>query len=104
MGTDEFIALCRKLGWDPMLAVNLGTGTPEEARDWVEYCNAPTGTRFADLRAANGSSEPHDVRHWCLGNEMDGPWQLGHVPDYPRGVERRTRDRSKTHVTSTPFI
>ena len=79
-GTDEFIALCRKLDWQPMIAVNLGTGTPEEARDWVEYCNSPTGTRDADLRAANGSEEPHAVSVWCLGNEMDGPWQLGHVP------------------------
>ena len=79
-GTDEFIKLCRKLDWAPMLAVNLGTGTPEEARDWVEYCNAPTGSRYSDLRAANGSAEPHDVVYWCLGNEMDGPWQLGHVP------------------------
>ncbi len=79
-GTDEFIRLCRKLEWTPMLAVNLGTGTPEEARDWVEYCNAPTGTLFADMRAASGSQAPHDVPVWCLGNEMDGPWQLGHVP------------------------
>ena len=80
VGTEEFLLLCRTMGWQPMLAVNLGTGTPEEARDWVEYCNAPTGTRFADLRAAGGSVEPHGVVHWCLGNEMDGPWQLGHVP------------------------
>ncbi|HLO34026.1 MAG TPA: alpha-L-arabinofuranosidase C-terminal domain-containing protein [Anaerolineales bacterium] len=63
-----------------MLTVNMGTGTPEEACHWVEYCNAPTGTRYADLRAVNGSSEPHNVRLWCLGNEMDGPWQLGHMP------------------------
>ena len=79
-GTDEFIRLCRKLNWTPMLAVNLGTGTPEEARNWVEYCNAQTGTKFADLRLENGSSAPHGVPIWCLGNEMDGPWQLGHVP------------------------
>ena len=79
-GTDEYIGLCRKLGWTPMLTVNLGTGTPEEARDWVEYCNCPAGTRYADLRAANGSREPHAVNLWCLGNEMDGPWQLGHLP------------------------
>lgn len=80
-GTDEFVALCRRMNWEPMLAVNLGTGTPEEARDWVEYCNAAVGTRIADLRAANtGNPEPHGVRLWCLGNEMDGPWQLGHVP------------------------
>ncbi len=79
-GTEEFMRLCRKLDWTPMLSVNLGTGTPEEARDWVEYCNAPAGTRWADLRVENGSSEPHGVPLWCLGNEMDGPWQLGHVP------------------------
>jgi alpha-N-arabinofuranosidase len=79
-GTDEFVALCRRMGWTPMLAANLGTGTPEEARHWVEYCNSPAGTQQADLRAANGSAEPHRVPLWCLGNEMDGPWQLGHVP------------------------
>jgi alpha-N-arabinofuranosidase len=79
-GTDEFLALCGRTGWEPMLAVNLGTGTPEEARDWVEYCNAPAGTRVADQRVANGHPDPYGVRLWCLGNEMDGPWQLGHVP------------------------
>jgi alpha-N-arabinofuranosidase len=79
-GTDEYVKLCRKVGWTPMLTVNLGTGTPEEARNWVEYCNAPGGTRYSDMRAANGSHEPHAVKLWGLGNEMDGPWQLGHVP------------------------
>ena len=79
-GTDEYMKLCGKMGWTPMLTVNMGTGTPEEARNWVEYCNAPAGTRFANLRAANGNPEPHAVKLWCLGNEMDGPWQLGHVP------------------------
>ncbi len=79
-GTEEFMTLCRKLDWTPMLTVNLGTGTPEEARNWVEYCNAPTGTRYSSLREANGSLESHAVPLWCLGNEMDGPWQLGHVP------------------------
>lgn len=79
-GTDEYIRLCRKMGWMPMLTVNLGTGTPEEAHNWVEYCNAPAGTRHADLRVKNGSQLPHNVKLWCLGNEMDGPWQLGHVP------------------------
>jgi alpha-N-arabinofuranosidase len=79
-GTEEFLRLCRNMAWTPMLTVNLGTGTPEEARNWVEYCNCPAGTRFADMRAAAGSREPHHVKLWCLGNEMDGPWQLGHVP------------------------
>ncbi len=80
VGTDEFIALCRTMGWIPMLTVNLGTGTPEEARNWVEYCNARVGTKYADLRANNGNVQPYDVPLWFLGNEMDGPWQLGHVP------------------------
>jgi alpha-N-arabinofuranosidase len=80
IGTDEFITLCRTMGWSPMLTVNLGTGTPEEARNWVEYCNAPVGTQYANMRAANGNEKPHDVKLWFLGNEMDGPWQLGHVP------------------------
>jgi alpha-N-arabinofuranosidase len=79
-GTDEYIHLCRKMGWLPMLTVNLGTGTPEEARNWVEYSNCPTGTRYADMRNSNGNEQPHAVRFWCLGNEMDSPWQLGHVP------------------------
>ncbi len=79
-GSDEYIRLCRVMGWQPMLTVNLGTGTPEEARNWVEYCNCPPGTRYADLRAAGGNPDPYGVKLWCLGNEMDGPWQLGHVP------------------------
>ena len=79
-GTDEFILLARKMNWIPMITGNLGTGTPEEARNWVEYCNRPVGTRFSELRAKNGSVEPYDVKLWGLGNEMDGPWQQGHVP------------------------
>ncbi|MGI9235442.1 MAG: alpha-N-arabinofuranosidase [Woeseiaceae bacterium] len=79
-GTDEFLELCQELGWQALLVVNLGTGSPEEARDWVEYCNAPAGTKFADMRSANGRQDPYAVPLWCLGNEMDGPWQLGHVP------------------------
>lgn len=79
-GSDEFIRLARKMSWTPMITVNLGTGTPEEARNWVEYCNTPVGTKFSNLRAGNGSAEPYGVKLWCLGNEMDGPWQQGHVP------------------------
>jgi alpha-N-arabinofuranosidase len=79
-GTDEFVKLSRMMDWTPMMTVNLGTGTPEEARNWVEYCNAPTGSLYSNMRAANGSPEPYDINLWCLGNEMDGPWQLGHLP------------------------
>lgn len=77
-GTDEFVAWCRQARVEPMLAVNLGTRGLEAAADYAEYCNHPDGTALADQRIANGSPAPHDVRLWCLGNEMDGPWQLGH--------------------------
>jgi alpha-N-arabinofuranosidase len=79
-GTDEFMAWCADLGTAPMMAVNLGTGSPADAAALVEYCNLPAGTSLADRRAAHGHPEPYDVRLWCLGNEMDGPWQAGHVP------------------------
>jgi alpha-N-arabinofuranosidase len=78
-GTDEFMAFCRELCTLPMLGVNLGTGTIQSAADLVEYCNAATGTRYADMRAANGYADPYGVAYWCLGNEMDGPWQIGHL-------------------------
>jgi alpha-L-arabinofuranosidase len=79
-GTDEFMKMASMMDWTPMVTVNLGTGTPEEARNWVEYCNCPIGSRYADLRAENGPKAPYQVKLWGLGNEMDGPWQLGHVP------------------------
>ncbi|MDP6824251.1 MAG: alpha-N-arabinofuranosidase [Dehalococcoidia bacterium] len=79
-GTDEFMDWCRAVGTGPMMAVNLGTGTAKSASEMVEYCNHPSGTYWSDLRRSNGHEDPHDVRLWCLGNEMDGPWQAGHVP------------------------
>ncbi|MBC8064728.1 MAG: alpha-N-arabinofuranosidase [Chlorobia bacterium] len=79
-GTNEFMDLCRKMDWTPMMAVNLGTGTPAEARNWLEYCNGKAGSYWADKRVEHGYADPHDIRLWCLGNEMDGPWQIGHVP------------------------
>ncbi|GAA4512452.1 alpha-N-arabinofuranosidase [Nonomuraea ferruginea] len=78
VGVDEFVRWCRKAGVEPMMAVNLGTRGIAEALDLLEYCNHPSGTALSDLRAANGAKEPHDIRMWCLGNEMDGPWQTGH--------------------------
>jgi alpha-N-arabinofuranosidase len=76
-GTDEFIDWCRAAEVEPMLAVNLGTRGPDAARNLVEYCNHPGGTARSDLRRAHGHERPHGVRFWCLGNEMDGPWQMG---------------------------
>jgi alpha-L-arabinofuranosidase len=78
VGTDDFIAWARRAGAEPMLVVNLGTRGAEAARNLVEYVNAPAGTAYSDKRAGNGHPEPYDVRTWCLGNEMDGPWQIGH--------------------------
>jgi alpha-N-arabinofuranosidase len=77
VGTDEFLAWARLAGLEAMLAVNLGTRGVDAARSLVEYVNAPVGSRYADRRAANGHPEPYGVPVWCLGNEMDGPWQLG---------------------------
>jgi alpha-N-arabinofuranosidase len=84
-GTDEFMRFAKEIGTEPMLAVNLGTGSIQEAADLVEYCNAPAGSYFADLRAKNGHAEPYGVKYWCLGNEMDGPWQIGHLEAHEYG-------------------
>lgn len=78
-GTDEFMAWCQKANIEPMMAVNLGTGSPKDAGNIVEYCNFPGGTYYSDLRIKNGSKKPYNVKYWCLGNEMDGPWQIGHL-------------------------
>jgi alpha-N-arabinofuranosidase len=77
-GTDEFLALCERMRWTPMMAVNLGTAGPDDARELIAYTNAPRGTAGGDRRAANGREAPYGVALWCLGNEMDGPWQIGH--------------------------
>jgi alpha-N-arabinofuranosidase len=78
-GTNEFMAWCAAAGTEPLLAVNLGTGTAESAAALVEYCNIVKGTRWSDLRQKHGVKEPHAVKYWCLGNEMDGKWQIGHM-------------------------
>ena len=77
-GTNEFMDWCRAANIEPMLAVNLGTRGADAARHLVEYCNHPGGTALSDLRREHGWPEPHDVKFWCLGNEMDGPWQMEH--------------------------
>jgi len=76
-GTNEFMDWCRFADIEPMLAVNLGTRGPDEARQLVEYCNHPSGTELSDRRRSHGWEEPHGIRFWCLGNEVDGPWQMG---------------------------
>ncbi|MFK4788183.1 alpha-N-arabinofuranosidase [Microbacterium sp. ZW T5_56] len=78
VGVDEFMRWAAKAGVEPMMAVNLGTRGVQEALDLLEYCNVPAGSAWAEQRRANGTPEPHRIRMWCLGNEMDGPWQIGH--------------------------
>lgn len=78
VGTDEFLQWSKRLNVAPVVCVNMGTGTLDEARSWVEYCNGPLGTHWADLRAKNGHPDPYRVKFWGLGNEMDGEWQMGH--------------------------
>lgn len=79
VGVDEFSRWLKLTGSELMMAVNLGTRGIEAALDLLEYCNHPSGTALSDQRIANGSAEPHDIRMWCLGNEMDGPWQTGYM-------------------------
>ena len=78
VGVDDFARWAESAGTEMMLAVNLGTRGIDAARSLVEYCNHPGGTAWSDRRIANGRKEPYGVRAWCLGNEMDGPWQVGH--------------------------
>jgi alpha-L-arabinofuranosidase len=77
-GLNEFMEWAKKADIEPMMAMNLGTRGLQEAIDLLEYCNHAQGTALSDQRIEHGAKEPHDIRMWCLGNEMDGPWQLGH--------------------------
>ena len=77
-GTDEFLRYCERLGTEPYICINAGLGTIDEARNWVEYCNETRHTYWADQRRKNGHDQPYGVKYWGLGNEIDGPWQLGH--------------------------
>jgi alpha-N-arabinofuranosidase len=76
VGVNEFMKWSRKVGAEVNMAVNLGTRGSDAARNLVEYCNHPSGSYYSDLRASHGSREPHGIKTWCLGNEMDGPWQI----------------------------
>lgn len=78
VGIHEFAAWCDTVNTEMMLAINLGSRGLDHARNFVEYVNGPTGSYWGDLRKKNGRAEPWDVKLWCLGNEMDGPWQVGH--------------------------
>jgi len=89
-GTNEFMDWCKLVGTEPLLGMNFGTGSAEMAVAYVEYCNLDKGTKWSELRRSHGYDAPHNVRVWCLGNEMDGPWQIGHMP--AREYGRKARD------------
>ncbi len=77
-GTDEFLRYAERIGAEPYICLNLGLGTIDDARHWVEYTNEARHTYWADERRKNGREAPYNVKYWALGNEIDGPWQLGH--------------------------
>ena len=85
--------MVRLVGAEPLLGMNFGTGTVEMAVAYVEYCNLERGTRWSELRRSHGYDRPHNVRYWCLGNEMDGPWQIGQLQ--AREYGRKARDAAK---------
>lgn len=97
-GTDEFMSWCRAAGTQPLMGLNLGTGTPEEAAALVEYCNIEKGTRWSDLRRKNGIVDPYRAKFWCLGNEMDGPWQIGHITAGEYGMKAADAARQMRYV------
>ncbi len=78
-GTNEFMKFIKKVNAEPYFAVNMGTGTIVEAQNWLEYCNIKDGSYFAELRKKHGFDEPHNIKYWGLGNEMDGFWQMGQL-------------------------
>ncbi len=86
-GTNEFMAWCHAVGAEPLMGLNLGTGTPEQAAALLEYCNVEKGTQWSELRRKHGIANPYNVRTWCLGNEMDGPWQIGHMQATEYGLK-----------------
>jgi len=90
VGIDEFIDLCKLTDVTPLICVNLGTGTSEEAADWVEYCNGSTDTPMGALRAKNGRHEPYGILYWEIGNEMYGEWEIGYtgLDGYVDGYKR----------------
>ena len=102
VGTDEFQQWANSVGTESMMAVNLGTRGVDAARALVEYCNHPSGTAHSDRRRANGAPDPYGIKLWCLGNEMDGPWQIGHKTAYEYG--RLAKETAKAMRLVDPRI
>jgi alpha-L-arabinofuranosidase len=97
-GTNEYMQWCKAVGTLPLMGLNLGTGTPEQAAALLEYCNVEKGTQWSDLRRKHGYAEPYNVKNWCLGNEMDGPWQIGHMTATEYGMKAQDTARQMHYV------
>ena len=108
VGTDEWVQLNREIGTENVLCVNGGTGTIMDAAEWVQYCNAPTGSFWPDKRAAYGHPDPYAIKIWCLGNEVDGaPWIIAHkdAEDYIKwAVEAAKAMRRSSPGTKLEFV
>jgi len=100
-GTNEFMTWCKIVGTTPLMGLNLGTGTTEQAAALVEYCNIEKGTSWSNLRRKHGIAEPYRVQNWCLGNEMDGPWQIGHMTATEYGLKAQDAARQMRYVDSS---
>ncbi|MGI5958151.1 MAG: alpha-N-arabinofuranosidase [Massiliimalia sp.] len=102
IGLNEFSKWCRLVGSDVMMAINLGTRGIADACNLLEYCNHPSGTKYSDLRIQHGVKDPHNIKVWCLGNEMDGPWQTGHKT--PEEYGRLAEETAKAMKQIDPSI
>lgn len=101
VGTDEWLRLCELVGCEPLICVNAGNGTPEEAARWVEYCNGAESTPMGALRAQNGHPAPYNVRMWEVGNELYGSWQTGHTDSFGYGFRYKAFAEKMLAVDST---
>ena len=104
VGHDEYLQWAEKAGTQAIYTVNLGTGTLQDAADCVEYTNFESGSYWADLRRKNGRAKPYGVKTWCLGNEMDGPWQIASYEKYPRAYGVLAHETSKAMKWVDPTI
>lgn len=102
IGLNEFSKWCSLVGSQVMMAINLGTRGIADACNLLEYCNHPSGTKYSDLRVSHGVKEPHNIKVWCLGNEMDGPWQTGHKT--PEEYGRLAEETAKAMKQIDPSI
>jgi len=116
VGHDEYLQWMEKIGSEPLYTINLGTGTIDDAIDIVEYTNLEGGTYWSDLRKKNGHEAPYGVKMWYLGNEVDGPWQIGSFDRHPKEYGYKANEISKAIkwmdptietaacVTATPYL